>query len=91
MSSVAYCRHVKAEKEAATAANAPAEASAPAKDWSLKAGETISINIGGKEGGSRRKPAPSGGAIPMLAPPPSAASVRKQTQGGGLVGLPSAK
>ena len=41
-------------------------------DLSLKQGERISINIGGKSGASKPRPKESaGGAIPLLPPPPS--------------------
>lgn len=57
-------------------------ARAPAKDFSLKAGETISISIGGRKAGSsgeKKSNASAGsGAFPLLPPPPSASDVRKR-------------
>jgi hypothetical protein len=52
----------------------------PKRDFSLKAGETISVKIGGGVGGplkrsGTRNEAP-GGAIPLLAPPPPAGRKR---------------
>ncbi|KAK9471117.1 uncharacterized protein V1510DRAFT_368593 [Dipodascopsis tothii] len=56
-------------------AGGAAAAPEPLKDYSLAEGQTISISIGGR----KRPTAPAaaaGGAIPLLAPPPSAAEMR---------------
>lgn len=51
------------------------------KDYSLKEGETITVNIGGK---GRRQLAdtaslePSGGPVPFLPPPPSTSDIKQQ-------------
>ena len=53
------------------------------KDFSLKEGETITLNIGGKgrrsdKSPSNALPAPSGASLPFLPPPPSAQDVKAQ-------------
>eukprot|EP01135_Chromosphaera_perkinsii_P002139 Nk52_evm73s217 gene=Nk52_evmTU73s217 len=65
-----HFRHYKLEEEAS---RAPALDNTPSADYSLKEGETITVKIKGKSGGSRPRPAAqqgmgSGGII--LPPPP---------------------
>ncbi|KAK7206653.1 hypothetical protein BZA70DRAFT_288122 [Myxozyma melibiosi] len=54
----------------------------PTKDYSLKAGETITVEIGNKtrrrKAGSSSGSSNSSGALPFLPPPPSAAQVKQQ-------------
>lgn len=57
------------------------------KDYSLKEGETITVNIGGRTGRreasslSSKEESPSvGGTVPLLAPPPSASQVKQQME-----------
>ncbi|KAI9288636.1 hypothetical protein BC943DRAFT_317032 [Umbelopsis sp. AD052] len=77
-----FVKQINAEKEALTK---PKEDEASKKDYSLKEGETISINIG-KAGTRRTRPkaagqdSGSGDPVPFLPPPPSAAQVKRQQQ-----------
>ncbi|KAH8548843.1 adaptin ear-binding coat-associated protein 1 [Umbelopsis sp. PMI_123] len=77
-----FVKQINAEKEAATK---PKEDEASKKDYSLKEGETISINIG-KAGTRRTRPKAAGqdsgsaNPVPFLPPPPSAAQVKRQQQ-----------
>ncbi|KAG2185022.1 hypothetical protein INT43_000935 [Umbelopsis isabellina] len=77
-----FVKQINAEKEAESK---PKEDNTPKKDYSLKAGETISINIG-KAGSRQSRPkadstgSGSGGLVPLLPPPPSAAQVKRQNQ-----------
>ncbi|CAG8555638.1 6741_t:CDS:2 [Acaulospora morrowiae] len=74
-----HVKHVKAEREAIE--HAKVAALEPKKDYSLKEGETICINIGHQRksrphtisnlGGSE-----TAGVVPLLPPPPSAASIK---------------
>lgn len=83
-------RQVDAEKKAAN--RAVHSETEPKKDYSLKEGQTISINIGnvGAKRSNRPRPAASSsssssssgspGLVPLIPPPPSAAQVRQQQQ-----------
>lgn len=54
------------------------------RDYSLKDGEMITVNIGGKggktEGSSLRSASIDASAVPFLAPPPSASDVKREMQ-----------
>ncbi|CAO3622265.1 unnamed protein product [Cunninghamella blakesleeana] len=77
-----FTKQINAEKRSEQMAKEPDNT--PKKDYSLKEGQTISINIGNVGKRSRPKPAEnnnqfnSGGGIPLLAPPPSANQVKQQ-------------
>ncbi|KAI7854720.1 hypothetical protein BDC45DRAFT_507952 [Circinella umbellata] len=79
-----FTKQIHAEKKAAERA-AHAD-TLPKKDYSLKEGQTISINIGnvGAKRGNRPNTSSSsnnsGGIVPLLPPPPSAAQVKQQQQ-----------
>ncbi|KAI9491603.1 adaptin ear-binding coat-associated protein 1 [Zychaea mexicana] len=85
-----FTKQLQAEKKAAERA-AHAD-DLPKKDYSLKEGQTISINIG-NVGAKRNRPTAtsssssssssspaSGGMVPLIPPPPSAAQVKQQQQ-----------
>ncbi|CAG8607782.1 43463_t:CDS:2 [Gigaspora margarita] len=79
-----HLKHLKAEKEAIE--QAKIAASEPKKDYSLKEGQTISINLGQNK--SRHSKSQSidhvpiseeTGVIPLLPPPPSAAFIKQRS------------
>ncbi|KAI9299340.1 hypothetical protein BJ944DRAFT_54007, partial [Cunninghamella echinulata] len=81
-----FTKQIRAEKRSEQNAKEPDNT--PKKDYSLKEGQTISINIGNVGKRSRPRPAEnsnnnqfsSNGGIPLLAPPPSANQVKQQQQ-----------
>ncbi|RHZ61867.1 hypothetical protein Glove_345g44 [Diversispora epigaea] len=79
-----HIKHIKAEKEAAE--NAKVAETKPKKDYSLKEGETISINIGHKNHHRKSNSNPNpinkrletNDVIPLLPPPPSTSSIKNK-------------
>ncbi|CAG8472396.1 1320_t:CDS:2 [Paraglomus brasilianum] len=92
-----HVKHVKVENETKERVEKEKEGAAlPKMDFSLKEGETISINIGGNPQRRSRPVAQTSSSsgpdqsIPFLPPPPSAASMRQKLQKGTMQ-LPSAR
>lgn len=69
-----YTKRWRKAKEGPEETESPHVPAGPKKDYSLKEGQTFSINIPGKSSDSAIKVSKSvagGGAIPLLPPPPS--------------------
>ncbi|CAG8446392.1 10498_t:CDS:2 [Scutellospora calospora] len=87
-----HIKHLKAEKEATE--HAKVASLAPKKDYSLKEGQTISINLGHYKSRHSRPQSidhipisEETGAIPLLPPPPSVTSIKQRNYKGST--LPS--